>query len=57
VVTQVAHNAVTGYAVVFGIEALMLLVSLLLLQKIDVGAFRRQAEQPSLLERASLAAD
>ena len=57
VVAQVAHNPVTGYAVVFGIEAIMLLVSLYLLQKIDVGAFRRQAEQPSLLEQASLAAD
>jgi len=56
-VAQAAQNPVTGYVVVFGIEALLLLVSLFLLQKIDVGAFRRQAEHPSLLERASLATD
>jgi BCD family chlorophyll transporter-like MFS transporter len=53
-VTQVAQNAVIGYVTVFGIEAGLLLVSLLLLRRIDVGAFREQAERQTLVERAAL---
>jgi len=54
VVTQLADNPVTGYVVVFSIEALLLFVSLLLLRRIDVGDFRRQADRQTILERASL---
>jgi BCD family chlorophyll transporter-like MFS transporter len=57
VVTQVLSNPVLGYVVVFGIEAVMLFGSLFLLRGIDVSAFRRQAQEPSLVERAALAAD
>ncbi len=57
VVTQVALNAVTGYVVVFGIEAAMLIISLALLRRIDVSAFQKNAVQPALLERAAVAAE
>jgi BCD family chlorophyll transporter-like MFS transporter len=56
-VTQAASGGVSGYIVVFTIEAAMLLVSLLVLRRIDVSAFRRQAEEPSLVERAALASE
>jgi BCD family chlorophyll transporter-like MFS transporter len=57
VVTQVLSNPVLGYVVVFGIEAAMLFASLFLLRGVDVSAFRRQVQEPSLVERAALAAD
>ncbi|HZD57044.1 MAG TPA: BCD family MFS transporter [Anaerolineales bacterium] len=57
VVTQLLSNPVMGYVTVFGAEAAMLFGSLLLLRRIDVSAFRRQAEEPPLVERAALAAD
>jgi len=55
VVTQASGNPVAGYLVVFAIEAAMLIVSLRVLRQIDVGAFRRQTEQPPVIERAALA--
>ncbi len=57
VINQISQNPVTGYAVVFIIEAIMILASLLILRKIDVRAFRRQADEPSLVERAAIASD
>lgn len=58
VVTQVTQIAVLGYVVVFGIEALMLLISLFMLGKINVNAFRKQAhEEPSLAERMAMAGE
>jgi len=57
VVTQFAENLVTGYVVVFAIEAAMLLVSLILLRRINVDEFQRQVDQPSLVERAAIAGD
>jgi len=57
VITQFAQNPLTGYVVVFAIEAAMLLVSLILLRQINVGEFQRQVDQPSLVERAAIAGD
>lgn len=57
VVTRAAHAPVTGYAVVFVIEGLFILISQLMLSRIDVGVFRRRAEEKSLLERAALASE
>jgi BCD family chlorophyll transporter-like MFS transporter len=54
---RAAQNPVTGYVVVFGLMALLLLASLLILGKIDVQTFRRRVEEPSLVERAALAGD
>jgi BCD family chlorophyll transporter-like MFS transporter len=56
-VTRLAHDPVTGYVFVFGVEAVMLVVSLWLLQKIDVSAFRRHTDRPSVVERAALAGE
>jgi len=47
-----------GYVVVFGIEALMLLISLFMLGRINVNAFRERADaEPSLAERMAIASD
>ncbi len=54
VVTNLSRDAVLGYLVVFAIEAAMLLVSLFLLRRINVGEFRRTVQQPSLIERAAV---
>jgi BCD family chlorophyll transporter-like MFS transporter len=57
VVTQLAQSPITGYVVVFGIEALMLLISLLLLRYINVSEFRRQEGGSSLVERTAIASE
>lgn len=58
VVTQATQIAVLGYVVVFGIEALMLLISLFMLGRINVDAFQKRAhEEPSLAERVAIAGD
>jgi hypothetical protein len=49
---------VFSYVLVFGIMALIMLISLIMLRRIDVKAFRQQAEAaPSLVERAAMAGD
>jgi BCD family chlorophyll transporter-like MFS transporter len=53
-VTRVSQDPVTGYVVVFAIEAILLLVSLFLLRRINVNVFRQEADQYSLVERAAL---
>jgi BCD family chlorophyll transporter-like MFS transporter len=58
VATRITGDLVTGYVIVFGIEAIMLLASLFMLRKIDIGAFRKQvAEEPSLIERVALSGE
>lgn len=57
VVTRISQDPVMGYVVVFGIEAAMLLVSLVLLRRINVAQFQNEAEQPSLVERAAIASE
>ncbi len=52
--TGITQNAVTGYLVVFGIEAAMLAIAIGMLSKIDIAAFHEQVEIPSALERAAL---
>ncbi len=58
-VSSLVNNPVIGYVVVFGIEALMLVVSLLILRSISVSAFQRAADDsessPSVVERAAIA--
>lgn len=56
-VTYLAQSPVTGYIVVFTIEVLMLLVSLLLLRHINVSKFHRQEGELSLVERAAIASE
>lgn len=52
-VTGIAHNPITGYLVVFGIEAAMLAIAIGMLSSIDAAAFYKQVETPSALERAA----
>lgn len=57
VVTQVTQAALSGYLVVFVIEAVFIAVSLIMLSRIDVSQFRHQTGKRNLVERAALAGD
>jgi len=57
VVTQASGNPLSGYLVVFGIEALMLLIAAVMLYRIDVNAFKKRVEEPSFTEKVALAAE
>jgi BCD family chlorophyll transporter-like MFS transporter len=58
VITRGTGEPLSGYVVVFGIEAAMLLVSLFMLRRIDVRAFKdRVDEGASLVERAAIASE
>jgi len=55
VTTQISQNQVAGYVIVFVIEAALLIVSLVLLQRISVNVFRKQAGvEPTVVERAAM---
>lgn len=56
-VTQVTANALSGYLIVFSIEALMLLIAAVMLYRIDVNAFQKQAHEPSFAEKVAMAAE
>jgi len=56
-VTQATGQALSGYMVVFGIEAVMLAVAALMLARIDVSAFKKQAVEPPFAEKVALAAE
>ena len=43
--------------VVFGLEAFMLFLAAIMLYRIDVGAFQKQAHEPSFVEKVALAAE
>jgi BCD family chlorophyll transporter-like MFS transporter len=55
--TRITGDALSGYLVVFGIEALMLFLAACMLYRIDVPEFRRRAGQPELAEKLALAAE
>jgi BCD family chlorophyll transporter-like MFS transporter len=57
VLTQVLLNPVLAYVSVFSILALLLFISLIILRRINVSAFRQEAETSSVMERAALASD
>lgn len=56
-VTQATGAALSGYMVVFAIEAVMLVCAALMLARIDVSAFKRAAAEPSFVEKVALAAE
>jgi BCD family chlorophyll transporter-like MFS transporter len=56
-VTQATGLALSGYLVVFGIEAAMLAAAAVILSRIDVSSFKRQAVEPSFAEKVALAAE
>ena len=53
-VTQATGQALSGYIVVFGIEALMLGIAAVMLARIDVSAFKQKATEPSFEEKVAL---
>ena len=55
--TQLTGNALSGYLVVFGLEAFMLFLAAIMLYRIDVSAFQKQAHEPSFIEKVALAAE
>ena len=57
VVTQVTGQALSGYLVVFGIEALMLFIAAFMLYRIDINAFKKQVGEPPYVEKVALAAE
>ena len=56
-VTALTQNQLAGYGLVFILEAVVLAISLLLLSRIDVGAFRRNAEGMGKVEQIAIASD
>ena len=56
-VTQATGQALSGYIVVFGIEAFMLFAAILMLARIDVSAFKKKAVEPTFVEKVALAAE
>jgi MFS transporter, BCD family, chlorophyll transporter len=57
VVTQTTGQALSGYLVVFSIEASMLLIATIMLYRINVNAFRKEVEEPSFVEKVAIAAE
>lgn len=53
--TMISGNAMLGYAIVFFIETMMMVVAAMMLRSIDVGEFKAAAKAPSVIERASMA--
>jgi BCD family chlorophyll transporter-like MFS transporter len=54
-VRQATGQELSGYLVVFGIEAAMLAIAVLMLSGIDVSAFKSKATEPAFAEKVSLA--
>lgn len=57
VVTQATGVALSGYLIVFTIEAVMLLIAAIMLYRIDVNAFQKQIHEPSFADKVALAAE
>lgn len=57
VATRITGQALSGYLVVFGIEATMLLVAAIMLSRIDVGAFKKRAHDPSFADKVAVVAE
>jgi len=56
-VNQVTGRALSGYLLVFLIEALMLAIASFMLYRIDVDKFQKDARQPSFVEKVALAVE
>jgi len=56
-VNQATGQALSGYLVVFIIEAAMLLIAAIMLTRIDIHKFQRGVEEPSFVEKVALAAE
>ncbi|HUG35050.1 MAG TPA: BCD family MFS transporter [Anaerolineales bacterium] len=54
VATKITGSELDGYLVVFGIEALMLVAAAFMLQRIDAATFRKQAHEPSYVDKVAV---
>lgn len=57
IITHLTGDAVLGYIIVFGVMALFMVVSLVMLNRINVQKFQQNVDQSSLIERAAIAGD
>ena len=57
IATQVSGNALSGYLIVFGLEAIMLFIAAIMLYRIDVNAFQQKAAEPSFTEKIALVSE
>jgi BCD family chlorophyll transporter-like MFS transporter len=57
VLKSATGSALTGYLVVFGIEALMLGIAAIMLYQVDVNAFQKRIHEPSFVEKVAIAAE
>ena len=57
IATQISGDALTGYLIVFGLEAFMLFIAAIMLYRIDVNAFQEKANEPSFTEKIALVSD
>lgn len=57
VLKSATGSALTGYLVVFSIEALMLAVAAIMLYQVDVNAFQKRIHEPSFVEKVAIAAE
>jgi len=57
VLKSITGSALTGYLVVFAIEGLLLLAAAIMLSRIDVSAFQKQAHEPSFVDKVALTAE
>jgi BCD family chlorophyll transporter-like MFS transporter len=55
--TQITGNALSGYLIVFGMEALMLFIAAIMLYRIDVSVFQKKAHEPGFAEKIALTAE
>jgi BCD family chlorophyll transporter-like MFS transporter len=56
VATKLTGNALTGYLIVFSLEALMLFVAAIMLYRIDVSAFQKKAHEPAFVDKIAIQA-
>jgi len=57
IVTWLTGDAVLGYIIVFGVMSFFMIVSLVLLNRINVQEFQQNVEHPPVVERAAIAGD
>jgi BCD family chlorophyll transporter-like MFS transporter len=57
VATKLTGDGLYGYVIVFGIEALMMLIAAVMLSRIDVGAFQKKAHEPAFADKVAIVAD
>lgn len=57
IATYITGSALSGYLVVFGIEALLLLIAAVLLTRIDVATFKKKVEEPSFTDKIAITAE